>query len=145
MARLGDHHKDQLLKVLGCYMSQELRQKLMLECPAAYNAWMREWAGLDNDVVRVHHTSDNRPVVPDVIAPTEVIIESEHHELVRLAGKIVARFQSFSVETRTRFLEETKSDLSYGGLCNAVTHDDVEYLLQYGAEIRKLAKGLETY
>jgi len=33
------HHKDQLLTVLGHYMSQDLRQKLMLECPAAYNAW----------------------------------------------------------------------------------------------------------
>jgi hypothetical protein len=33
------HHKDQLLTVLSYYMSQEIRQKLMLECPAAYNAW----------------------------------------------------------------------------------------------------------
>ena len=58
---LRSHHKDQLLTVLGHYMSQELRQKLMLECPAAYNAWC------GYDVVEVVRLSNGTKVIEGVI------------------------------------------------------------------------------
>jgi hypothetical protein len=67
---LGSHHKDQLLAVLFNYMGQDLRQKLMLECPAAYNA------ACGSEVVAVYRTSDNTPVIPGVHRTT----------IVRLAG-----------------------------------------------------------
>jgi hypothetical protein len=59
--KLRDHHKNQLLTVLGHYMSQELRQKLMLECPAAYNAWC------EDEIVAVIRTSDNTRIVEGTI------------------------------------------------------------------------------
>jgi hypothetical protein len=59
--KLRDHHKNQLLTVLGHYMSQELRQKLMLECPAAYNAWC------EDEIVAVIRTSDNTRIVEGII------------------------------------------------------------------------------
>ena len=36
----SDHQKDQILAVLGHYMSLELRHKIMAEAPLAYKAWM---------------------------------------------------------------------------------------------------------
>ena len=58
---LKSHYKDQLLTVLGHYMSQELRQKVMLECPAAYNAWC------GHDVVEVTRTVNGTKVVEGII------------------------------------------------------------------------------
>ncbi len=57
---IKEHHKDQLLTVLFYYMDQDVRQKLMLECPAAYNA------ACGSEVVAVSRTSDNTPIVPGV-------------------------------------------------------------------------------
>ena len=59
--KLRVHYKDQLLTVIGHYMSQELRQKLMLECPAAYNAWC------EDEIVAVIRTSDSSRIVEGVI------------------------------------------------------------------------------
>lgn len=57
---MKSHHKDQLLTVLFHYMGQDLRQKLMLECPAAYND------ACGREIVRVYRTSDNEPIIPGV-------------------------------------------------------------------------------
>lgn len=65
------HHKDQLLAVLWHYMGQDLRQKLMLECPAAYND------ACGSEVVRVHRVSDGDPVVPGVYPVTIIKIGGE--------------------------------------------------------------------
>jgi len=59
--KLRDHYKNQLLTVLGHYMGQELRQKLMLECPAAYNAWC------EDEIVAVIRISDNTEIVEGII------------------------------------------------------------------------------
>jgi hypothetical protein len=71
MSNLTDHQKDQLLKILGYYMSQELRQKVMLEAPQAYNAWM------GREVVRVHRMSDGEPVIPGVYPITRMVFTKE--------------------------------------------------------------------
>jgi hypothetical protein len=68
---LKAHHKDQLLAVLFHYMSQELRQKLMLECPAAYND------ACGGEFVRVHRVSDGQPVIPGVFPVTRVTFGGE--------------------------------------------------------------------
>ncbi len=65
---LGSHHKDQLLAVLFNYMGQDLRQKLMLECPAAYNA------ACGREVVRVVRPDDGTPIIPGVHRTTIVRI-----------------------------------------------------------------------
>jgi len=67
---LKSHHKDQLLTVLGHYMSQELRQKLMLECPAAYNAWC------GYDVVEVTRTVNGTKVIEGIIPTTRATFEN---------------------------------------------------------------------
>ena len=54
-------HKDMILGLLLHHMSQETRQMLMLEAPAAYN----DLCG--GDYVRVHRVSDGDPVIPGVI------------------------------------------------------------------------------
>ena len=59
--KLRDHYKNQLLTVLGHYMGQDLRQKLMLECPAAYNAWC------EDEIVAVIRTSDQTEIVEGII------------------------------------------------------------------------------
>jgi hypothetical protein len=59
-------HKDLILAMLMHHMSQETRQMLMLECPAAYN----DLCG--GDYVRVHRVSDGDPIVPGVLRKTVV-------------------------------------------------------------------------
>jgi hypothetical protein len=66
--KLGAHHKDQLLAVLFNYMGQDLRQRLMLECPAAYNA------ACGREVVKVVRGGDGSPVVPDEFRVTRVVL-----------------------------------------------------------------------
>jgi hypothetical protein len=66
---LGSHHKDQLLNVLFYYMGQDLRQKLMLECPAAYNAAVGE-------SVKVVRADDGTPIIPGVFRTTVVKLAS---------------------------------------------------------------------
>ena len=51
--------KDQLLAVFEHYMSQDMRQKLMLECPTAYNEWMGA------NIVKVVRTENNTIVDPN--------------------------------------------------------------------------------
>lgn len=65
---LGSHHKDQLLAVLWNYMGQDLRQRLMLECPVAYNA------ACGREVVRVVRGDDGTPVVPGEYRLTRVVL-----------------------------------------------------------------------
>ncbi len=59
-------HKDLILAMLVHHMSQETRQMLMLECPAAYN----DLCG--GDYVRVHRVSDGEPIVPGVLKTTGI-------------------------------------------------------------------------
>jgi len=51
---VSNHHKDQLLKVLFYYMDQDLRYKLMEECPKAYNDACK------SEIVRVIKVSTKR-------------------------------------------------------------------------------------
>jgi hypothetical protein len=61
-------HKDMILALLVHHMSQQTRQMLMLECPAAYN----DLCG--SEVVRVHRVSDGEPVIPGVLKTTRLVI-----------------------------------------------------------------------
>jgi hypothetical protein len=70
--KFREHEKDQILKVVEYYMSQELRQKIMLECPQAYNAWM------ESEVVKVHRVSDGEPIIPGVIPTTRLVLGVDH-------------------------------------------------------------------
>ena len=64
-------HKDMILALLVHHMSQQTRQMLMLECPAAYN----DLCGAE--VVRVHRVSDGDPVIPGVFKTTRLVIGGE--------------------------------------------------------------------
>jgi hypothetical protein len=59
---MSNHDKDQVLAVLKYYLPQDLRRKVMLEVPRAYNAWMGA------EYVRVHRVSDGDPLEPVVDA-----------------------------------------------------------------------------
>jgi hypothetical protein len=56
--KISHKTKDQLLAVFEHYMSQDMRQKLMLECPTAYNEWMGA------DIVKVVRVEGNTQVDP---------------------------------------------------------------------------------
>ncbi len=66
--RAKQMHKDMILSLLVHHMSQETRQMLMLECPAAYN----DLCG--SGVVRVHRISDGESVIPGVFKTTRLVI-----------------------------------------------------------------------
>jgi hypothetical protein len=63
---LKSHHKDQLLSVLFHYMGQDLRQRLMLECPAAYND------ACSREVVEVVRVDDKTPIIQGVYCTSVV-------------------------------------------------------------------------
>jgi hypothetical protein len=70
---MSEHHKDQILDVLMYVATPEVRQRLALEVPAAYNAWC------GRNVVTVNWTGEGEvrleptPKAPDaVVAPQKV-------------------------------------------------------------------------
>ncbi len=69
--KVSQSHKDMVLGLLLHHMSQENRQMLMLECPAAYNAIC------GREVVAVHRTSDGDRIIPGVIPVTRLILTSD--------------------------------------------------------------------
>lgn len=74
---VGKHHSDQLLEAVFHYMGQDLRGRLMTECPAAYNAYV------GREVVKVVRTSDDTPIEPDKPAPVVYLNFAHPDELVR--------------------------------------------------------------
>lgn len=127
-SKLRDHDKDQLLAVLGYYMSQELRQKLMLECPQAYNAWM------GGEYVRVHRVSDGEAIVPGVIPVTRIVFESEDQELLRLAGRLAAEDDEIPEVGRRNGMRIML------WLKQAVASENIQFLRDNKDEIRTMAK-----
>lgn len=54
------HEKDALIAVLMHYADPDMRRHLMVECPAAYNAYLLSQGR--SPVVQVVHLSDGEPV-----------------------------------------------------------------------------------
>lgn len=69
---VGKHHAEQLLDTVFHYMGQELRGRLMVECPAAYNAYC------GREVVKVVRTSDGTDIEPDKPAPVVYLPSFTH-------------------------------------------------------------------
>jgi hypothetical protein len=70
--RLTQQQMHQLLDVLGHYMGPDIRQRLMAECPRAYNAWC------GREVVHVVRVSDGDPVRPPLNGAEAVLGQREH-------------------------------------------------------------------
>jgi hypothetical protein len=62
----------QLLDVLAHYMGMDLRERLMAECPRAYNAWC------GSEVVQVVRASDGSKVAPPLSGCEKVAGQWEH-------------------------------------------------------------------
>lgn len=61
-------HKDMVLRLLLHHMSQETRQMLILEVPAAYNDIC------NGEYVRVHRVSDGKPIIPGIFKTCRITI-----------------------------------------------------------------------
>jgi hypothetical protein len=71
---MNEHQKDQVLKIVAYYMPQELRQKVMMEAPQAYNAWM------DSKIVEVRIADSGRLIDGTVPPPTRLVFSSEEYD-----------------------------------------------------------------
>lgn len=123
----GEAEKDQVLAVVKRYMSQELRQKIMLEAPQAYNAWM------GGEYVRVHRVVDGTAIVPGVIPVTHVVFETEDQMLLRLAAKMAADDEALPEIQRNglRIWYRLKQSLATG---------DIQFLRNNKEEILEMAR-----
>lgn len=71
---MNEHQKDQVLKIIAYYMPQELRQKVMMEAPQAYNAWM------NGNIVEVRIADSGRLIDGTVPPPTRLVFSSEEYD-----------------------------------------------------------------